>query len=1294
MARRPRAKERAPANPNAPGSPRGTSLRPMAENPRGRIMRVFLSSTFRDMAEERDELVKRVFPEIRRAAEDRGVAVAEVDLRWGITDEQAAEGRVLPLCLGEIDNSRPFFLCVLGERYGWVPKSISKALRREFPWLKRARGRSVTELEILHAVLNAPSKTMTAFFYLRDPAALDRLPAGANRRDFVAESRKHAAKLRKLKSRIRASGFPVREGYRDARELGEWVKEDLRQSLDRVAPPGSSPDPFERETDQHGGYAAARRSVFLGGERAMAALDAWAEDAASSRALLICGASGSGKSALLANWASRRQARELVIEHYVGATSLSADWAGLVRRILEALRRTRGIAREIPSDPRLLRHALAEWLPLAARSGPILLILDGLDQLEDRDGALDLPWLPVDLPPGVRIAASALAGRAHAEADRRGWVRFETAALTKADRRALVAAHLGGFSKSLSTARVERMVGANGSGNPLFLRALLEEVRVGGVHERLDDMIGRYVDAADPRELFGRILARWQEDYERDRPGLVRDALRLIWGARRGLTESELLDALGPGMPQVAWAELHAAAGRTLSDHAGLIGFFHDAVRRAVEDRFVAGEGKVIHAQLAEFFDSRPASPRRIDELAWQLSRAGLFDRLHALLSNLEFFVASWDADQVDLKARWAELDAGSVHRRGASYPQVMAEPARFLDAAVRLASLLIETGRFADARPLLENLLGSFRSSRSPDVQRLRGMLAIALERTGEPHRALELHAEAEAVFRELGEDAGVMASLSNQAVIQRRSGALDAALARLEDMEAIARRVNDAPCLQIALGERASILAQQGKTDEAIALFAEEERICRREGIAGGLAISLSNQAAAVLARDPGAIDRAAAFLLEAERIARAQGLFEELLNALLGLHALFRMKGDTEAAARARDEALRIVHETGSASGRARVLVQVARSASDSGDTAGARRALDEAETIGRALEERDVLKEVLTGKARLLIGDDIAGAVAALEEAAQLADEVRVRADVLRTRENLAQALVARGREALKQGAERLARACAIRAEALAGGAPELAGGLGSLFVALGETDRAIPLLEAAARRARTLQDVAGLVQALVPYALAKLSQHEVAGAEAARVEITALSAGEDAFAEIARNLAQDIERFREASRKAAREIGAGEELAPAVEQIVEMAAKARREAEAAGKTAANLAASLCDRANEHMRAGQFDQALDAFRDAINADPGYSYAWSDLGGCLLKMGESASAVEALEHAFALLPDDFSTLALLGTALARRGRLDEARTHLDQCRSIDAKGPRTVALAAEIERASNGE
>jgi len=63
-----------------------------------RTIRVFVSSTFRDMQEDRDYLVKFVFPQLRKLCESRGVTWGEVDLRWGITEEEAAEGKLLPLC--------------------------------------------------------------------------------------------------------------------------------------------------------------------------------------------------------------------------------------------------------------------------------------------------------------------------------------------------------------------------------------------------------------------------------------------------------------------------------------------------------------------------------------------------------------------------------------------------------------------------------------------------------------------------------------------------------------------------------------------------------------------------------------------------------------------------------------------------------------------------------------------------------------------------------------------------------------------------------------------------------------------------------------------------------------------------------------------------------------------------------------------------------------------------------------------------------------------------------------------
>ena len=56
---------------------------PKAPAPKDRVVRVFISSTFRDMQEERNRLVKYTFPERRKRCRERQVEFAEVDLRWG-----------------------------------------------------------------------------------------------------------------------------------------------------------------------------------------------------------------------------------------------------------------------------------------------------------------------------------------------------------------------------------------------------------------------------------------------------------------------------------------------------------------------------------------------------------------------------------------------------------------------------------------------------------------------------------------------------------------------------------------------------------------------------------------------------------------------------------------------------------------------------------------------------------------------------------------------------------------------------------------------------------------------------------------------------------------------------------------------------------------------------------------------------------------------------------------------------------------------------------------------------------
>ena len=55
-----------------------------------KTVRVFISSTFRDMQAERDHLVRFVFPRLRQHLLPRRIHLVDVDLRWGVTSEHDA----------------------------------------------------------------------------------------------------------------------------------------------------------------------------------------------------------------------------------------------------------------------------------------------------------------------------------------------------------------------------------------------------------------------------------------------------------------------------------------------------------------------------------------------------------------------------------------------------------------------------------------------------------------------------------------------------------------------------------------------------------------------------------------------------------------------------------------------------------------------------------------------------------------------------------------------------------------------------------------------------------------------------------------------------------------------------------------------------------------------------------------------------------------------------------------------------------------------------------------------------
>src|SRR5262249_61254799 len=127
--------------------------------------------------------------------------------------EQAENNKALEICLQQIDECRPFFVGLLGERYGWIPQKFSEQMLNRYDWLRLFSHRSVTELEMIYGALNGFYPRSRAFFFFRDSAVLNDIPEEVRLAVYAESGPEQIRKLADLKDRIRRSGHWVMERY-------------------------------------------------------------------------------------------------------------------------------------------------------------------------------------------------------------------------------------------------------------------------------------------------------------------------------------------------------------------------------------------------------------------------------------------------------------------------------------------------------------------------------------------------------------------------------------------------------------------------------------------------------------------------------------------------------------------------------------------------------------------------------------------------------------------------------------------------------------------------------------------------------------------------------------------------------------------------------------------------------------------------------------------------------------------------------------------------------------------------
>ncbi|XP_068604898.1 telomerase protein component 1 [Brachionichthys hirsutus] len=494
-----------PKGAESPQTPDSVDAIPPTPKLRWHAVRVFVSSTFRDMYAERDVLVRSVFPELRRRAAFHCIYLQEVELRWGVTEEES--GRATELCLSEVCRSQ-MMVGMLGERYGLVPPKPVLPELPQHSWLASApAGLSITELEIRQfQALFPDGADQRMFCYFRDPDVIKSIPV-AWRTDFVPESKEAESKMAYLKRSVRASEAKVTENYScewggivDGKPyltklegFAKAVLEDLWMAVVKLfVEKSDEADALSNATIQDVHQEALRRQFFGRAKLLHNAAETVEQIQIKGGLMLVEGGPGHGKTVFMAALAdalrtgikSRTNLICNVVSYSTTASQSASSVEILLQFLVQQLRNMKEAEEESPL-PYSYKDLLSEFHSNLneVKKKPLVLLVDGVDLVRDGRDQQSCDWIPQQIPQGVCLIVSITSKAALLQtmAKKTNATLFTLGQLTMSDRKEIVQKGLDTFGKKLSDSafnnQLQTLIMKKGAVNPLYLHLACEDLR-------------------------------------------------------------------------------------------------------------------------------------------------------------------------------------------------------------------------------------------------------------------------------------------------------------------------------------------------------------------------------------------------------------------------------------------------------------------------------------------------------------------------------------------------------------------------------------------------------------------------------------------------------------------------------------------------------------------------------------------------------------------------------------------------------------------------------------------------
>ena len=512
---------------------------------------IFISSTFNDMHAERDILVKRVFPDLRLWCHERKIKLIDIDLRWGVSEEDATNNKkVVDICLKNIDKCRPFFLCFLGQRRGWVPmdSDIHPDTVTHYPGLSKYIGKqSITELEIIHALLeplkDAQIKIPTPLFYFRKPDYLKQI-SGKEVYNIYSSEKKAVKQLERFKKSIKKI-YPVFEytakwddsltsselkgiGAADltcgrltqfsineismAQHVLERLKEAIAAEFPDHLPVTEEMTTLQKELDWQDSYLSSLTDSYIRRPEEEDKLLKYINGNTHKPYILEANA-GTGKTSLLA-YLLTQLPPDRKFYRFIGTSQESSDIQTMLNLLYEEFGQAELLSKAEADDAR--SNCLINFqnvLTKISAKQPVVLVLDAIDQFRYSE---ELPfWIPTLLPENVKLIISL---KTDEKAQRNQYLHqggYEISTLhdmsEESDKRRMIEEYLGQYLKTVDEKQIQLLLAMKGSSNPLYLKIILNELRIHGSFESLQEKLESNYGSV-PQEAFLCVLERMEKE--------------------------------------------------------------------------------------------------------------------------------------------------------------------------------------------------------------------------------------------------------------------------------------------------------------------------------------------------------------------------------------------------------------------------------------------------------------------------------------------------------------------------------------------------------------------------------------------------------------------------------------------------------------------------------------------------------------------------------------------------------------------------------------------------------------